>query len=143
MLFLENVFKSDNNTSVMAHIGSTISLGCQVKKEAQFGVVSKFFDNIIDEFLKQMRLETARKELNPSAPSAEPRHSNDSSGNSHTDGILNLNNQRSNKNKAQSLYLQAGTQVTQENDTSGAILEPTVELATHVSNITASKGLSR
>ena len=40
--FLENVFRSDNNTSVMAHIGSTISLGCQVKKEAQFGVVSNF-----------------------------------------------------------------------------------------------------
>ena len=37
----ESVFLSDNNTSVVAHRGSTTTLHCQVAKDSQYGVVRR------------------------------------------------------------------------------------------------------
>ena len=37
----ESVFLSDNNTSVVAHRGSTTTLHCQVVKDSQYGVVRR------------------------------------------------------------------------------------------------------
>ena len=42
---VESVFRTDNNTNVVAHRGSTTTLNCQVVKDSQYGVVSPQFSS--------------------------------------------------------------------------------------------------
>ena len=85
----------------------------------------------IDQFLRQIRIQSAKGGQPQTDTSAEL---SDSNGNT-SDGILTLGNYSQKSKRELSRYIQAGTQVIQENDTSGITLEPTIELAAHVSKI--------